>query len=287
MAAGEPLLEALLDAFIGIFAMPTGLPPQHARDHRILLKPNAQPVAIRSYRYLATHKDKLEQQCASMIKQGIVHRNDSSFSLPVLLVKKPDGLWRFCVDYWALNVVTIKDAFPILVVDELLDELHGAKFFSKLDRRSGYHQVFMRPADVHKMEFLVMAFGLCNALATFQALMNDVLRSFLRRFVLVFFDDVLIYSKTWADHLRHLRAVLHELRHHQLFIKHTMCSFGASSVATSTTSSQHREWPWTWPRCRLSTTGRRRVPSVLCVASSGSWATTASSYITTTRWPLP
>jgi hypothetical protein len=178
IAAGEPLLEALLDAFTGIFAMPTGLPPQHACDHRILLKPDAQPIAICPYQYLATHKDKLERQCASMIKQGIVHRSDSPFSSPVLLVKKPDGLWRFCVDYRALNTVTIKDAFPILVVDKLLDELHGAKFFSKLDRRWGYHQVLMRPADVHKMEFLVMAFGLCNALSMFQALMNDVLRSF-------------------------------------------------------------------------------------------------------------
>jgi hypothetical protein len=243
MAAGEPLLEALLDTFTGIFAMPAGLPPQHARDHRILLKPDAQPVAIHPYRYLATHKDELERQCASMIKQGIIHRSDSPFSSSVLLVKKPDGSWRFCVDYQTLNAVTIKDAFPILVVDELLNELHGAKFFSKIDLRSGYHQVLMRPADVHKTEFLVMAFGLCNTLATFQALMNDVLRSFIRHFVLVFFDDILIYSKTWADHLRHLRAVLDELCRHQLFVKRTKCSFGASSVATSTTSSQQREWP--------------------------------------------
>jgi len=173
-----PLLEALLLSFGGLFAYPVGLPPKRAHDHRILLKPNApnaQPVVVR---YPAAHKDELEQQCAAMIEQGIVRRSDSPFSSPVLLVKKPDGLWRFCVDYRAFNALTVKDVFPIPVVDEL----HGAKFFTKLDIRSGYHQVRMRPEDVHKTafrthdglyEFLVMAFGLCNAPATFQALMND------------------------------------------------------------------------------------------------------------------
>jgi hypothetical protein len=236
----DALWEALLASFGGLFAAPMGLLPKRAHDHCILLKPDALPVAVQPYHYPAAHKDELERQCNAMIDQGIVRRSDFPFSSPVLLVKKPNGSWRFCVDYRALNALTIKDVFPTPIVEQLLDELHGAKFFTKLDLRSGYHQVWMRPEDVHKTafrthddlyEFLVMAFGLCNAPATFQTLMNDVLRPFLRRFVLVFFDDILIYSSMWVDHLRHLRAVLDELQRHQLFIKRSKCSFGAPSIA--------------------------------------------------------
>jgi hypothetical protein len=237
----EPeLLDTLLGSFDDVFAEPTGLPPVRPCDHRIHLLPDTAPVAVRPYRYPQLQKDELEAQCAAMLQQGIIRASTSAFSAPVLLLKKHDDSWRFCVDYRALNARTVKDKFPIPVVEELLDELHHARFFTKLDLRSGYHQVRVHPDDIEKtafrthhghFEFLVMPFGLTNAPATFQSLMNSVLQPFLRKFVLVFFDDILIYSRSWSQHLRHLNIVLQALRDHHLHVKRSECAFATASVA--------------------------------------------------------
>jgi hypothetical protein len=219
------LLNRLLAKFTFVFQEPQGLPSQRTCDHQIHMLPGSAPVAVRPYRYTKAQKDELVRQCSTMQQQGLIRRSKSPYSSPVLLVRKPDESWRFCIDYQALNDRTIKDKFPIPVVEELLDELHGARFFTKLDLRSGYHQVRMHPADVKTafrthddlFQFLVMPFELANAPVTFQALMNDVLRPFLRHFVLMFFDDILIYSNSWAEHLVHLRTVLEVIRENELF----------------------------------------------------------------------
>lgn len=150
-AIGE-LMAKLLTEFSPVFDEPRGLPPPRSHDHRIHLLLGINAVVVRPYRYPTTQKDELERQCAAMLEKGIIRRSSSAFSAPVLLVKK-DGSWRFCVDYRTLNDKTVKDKFPIPMDKELLDELKGARFFTKLDLCSGYHQVRMAPDDVEKTAF--------------------------------------------------------------------------------------------------------------------------------------
>jgi hypothetical protein len=157
----------------------------------------------------------------------------------VLLVKKKDRTWRFCVDYRHLNAQTVKNKHPMPIVDELIDELAGAQWFSKLDFRAGYHQICIHPEDTHKTafkthnglyEFLVMAFGLTNAPATFQSVMNLIFATLLRKGVLVFMDDILIYLATLEEHVSLLQRVFDILRQHRFFIKLPKCSFAQREI---------------------------------------------------------
>lgn len=174
-----------------------------------------------------------------MIEAGVVTMSMSPFATPLLLVRKKDVTWRFCVDYCRLNAVMVRNKFPLPVVDELLDELAGTRFFSKLDLRACYHQIRMHPEDEPKtafkthhgqFQFKVISFGLMNAPTTFQCVINSVFEPFLRKSVIALLDDILVYSPSWQEHLQHLRVVLQSLRAHKLFAKLSKCSFGQTNI---------------------------------------------------------
>jgi hypothetical protein len=189
-------IQDLIQQYFSVFDVPKGMPPARECDHQIPLIPGARPVQMRPYRYAPATKTEIENQVSEMLRSGIIEPSKSAFSSSVILVKKKDQTYRFCVDYRHLNALTLKTKFPVPVIDEFLDELHGACWFSTLDLRADFHQIRMDPQDQYKtasqthhghFEFRVMAFGLSGAPATFQGAMNSTLAPSLRKCALVFF----------------------------------------------------------------------------------------------------
>jgi hypothetical protein len=182
---------------------------------------------------------KLKLQLKELLDKGYIRLSSSPWGCPALFVKKKDQSLRVCVDYWPLNAITIKNKYPLSRIDILFDQLAGAKVFSKVDLRSGYHQIKIRLEDISKTafstryglyEYLVMSFGLTNAPAHFMYLMNSVFMSMLDKFIMVFIDDMLIYSKNEEEHMKHLWIILQRLQEHQLYTKFSNCAFWLKEV---------------------------------------------------------
>ena len=213
--------------------------PKRALPHRIDVAPGTKPISKPSYRLSAIEAAEVERQLADYLSKGFIRKSSSPWASPILLVKKKDGSMRMCVDYRSLNTVTIKNKYPLPRIDELFDQLKGAKYFSKIDLHSGYHQVRINADDIPKTafrtrfghyEFLVLPYGLTNAPTTFMTLMDSVLRPYLGKFVIVFLDDILVYSKTLEEHLEHLRKVFQLLRENALYAKDSKCKFLKDSI---------------------------------------------------------
>ncbi|XP_057755441.1 uncharacterized protein LOC130974589 [Arachis stenosperma] len=219
--------------------LPKQLPPRRKVDHKIELELGAKSLASTPYRMTPPELEELKKQLKDLLDAGFIRPSKAPYGAPVLFQKKHDGSLRLCIDYRALNKVTIKNKYPIPLIADLFDQLGRAKWFSKLDLRSGYHQVRIADGDEPKTtcvtrygsyEWLVMPFGLTNAPATFCTLMNEIFRPYLDRFVVVYLDDIVVYSNTLEEHVEHLRTVFKILRENNLYVKKEKCSFARDEV---------------------------------------------------------
>ena len=198
-----------------------GLPPDREVEFIIDLIPETEPISIPPYRMAPAELRELKAQLEELLSKGFIRPSISPWGPPVFFVKKKDGSLRLCIDYRQLNRFTIHNQYPLPRIDELFNQLQGFRVYSKIDLRSGYHQLRVPESDVPKTafktryghyEFLVMPFGLTNALAAFMDLMNRVFQPYLDRFVIVFIEDILVYSGSSEEHSEHLRIVLQTLR---------------------------------------------------------------------------
>jgi hypothetical protein len=217
-----------------------GMPPDHDIEFLIELLPGTPPISKRPYGMPINELVELKKQIAELQAKGFIRPSSSPWGAPVLCVEKKDGTQRMCVDYRSLNEVTIKNKYPLPRIEDMFDQMKGASVFSKIDLRSGYHQLKVQELDIPKTtfrtryrlyEYTVMSFGLTNAPAYFRYLMNKVFMEYLDKFIVVFIDDILIFSKMMEEHEEHLRLVLEKLRSNQLYAKFSKCEFWLTEVA--------------------------------------------------------
>jgi hypothetical protein len=216
-----------------------GMPLERKVEFAIELIPGTAPISNRAYRVSKPELVELKKQIDELLEKGYIRPSTLSWAAPVLFMEKKDGTKRMCIDYRSLNEVTVKNKYPLPRIEDLFDQLRGASVFSKIDLRSGYHQLRIQPLNISKTsfitkyglyEFTVMSFDLTNAPAYFMYLMNNVFMDYLDKFVVVFIDDILIYSQNEQDHEDHLRKVLQMLRDCQLYANLSKCEFWISEV---------------------------------------------------------
>jgi len=233
----ESDIQSVLDEYRDVFDdPPPGLPPDRQTDVTVRLVEGASPPKRRPFRLSPAERDELERQVKYLLSMGYIAPSTSPFGSPVLFVPKPDGSLRMCVDFRALNAITVRHQFEMPRADDLMDSLDGATVFSSLDLAAGYWQLRLRPEECERTafgthighyEWKVLPMGLTNACATFQSLMNRLFAAagLLHKCVLVYLDDVLVYSRTASEHVEHLRKVLQILREAKLYCKPSKCHF--------------------------------------------------------------
>jgi hypothetical protein len=240
LKATKPRFRPILRRFENILReeLPAKYPRTRDIKHEVDTG-DAKPINLSYYPLSKEHRDEQERQIKALIAQGLIQPSRSPWGFPVLFVSKPGGKWRMCIDYRLLNNVTVKDAYPLPRIQDCLDMIGSARCLSKFDLTQGYYQVEMQPDSIHKTafntrsgkyEFRAMPFGLTNAPSTFQRIMNDALREYIGKFVIVYLDDIVIFSRTEDEHEKHLARVLRTLQEHELFAKPSKCTVGVPSL---------------------------------------------------------